>query len=137
MSEIDNNFPSRYHLGSQVFCHNLNGDFNVIVFPFRFICFGKFNFSIIQWLYYFELFGNSNLFPFLNYIKNGFCLRLLFQASPNPIKKFKLNSHFCSAQSYWKPINSRSLFNSTKSYKKGIIINKMVGLHFNTIYRSF
>jgi hypothetical protein len=47
MSKIDNNFPLRYHLGSQVFYHNLNGDFNVIVFPFRFICFGKFNFSVI------------------------------------------------------------------------------------------
>jgi hypothetical protein len=27
MSEIDNNFPSKYRLGSQVFYHNLNGDF--------------------------------------------------------------------------------------------------------------
>jgi hypothetical protein len=47
MSEIDNNFPLGYHLGSQVFYHNLNGDFNVIVFPSRFICFGKCNFSVI------------------------------------------------------------------------------------------
>jgi hypothetical protein len=43
------------------------------------------------------------------------------------MKKFKLQSHFYSDQSYWKPINAQSFFHFNKKLQKGIIINKMVG----------